>query len=424
MKNPSFLTSDGCRLSYESAGEGLPVVWQHGLGADRKQPADVFPDLSGVRRITLECRGHGDSELGDPTRLSIASFTEDVIALMDHLGVRKAVVGGISLGGAIALRLAALHPERTCGLMIARPAWIDGPSRETMSPYAAVAECIAESGTVEGLGRFLHSEELRKVQCVSPDNALSLQTFFTRANPESTVQLLSRIAKDAPADRDHDRVLFAANLPVLNERRLATEWSQAVHVPVRLERDSILSLMGEGVSGAARGAGSVLGVFFGTGVGAAFLQNNRPFRGGGWALEIGQMPFGNGRRKWDTSRVDCLEAYVSGRVLEIIAFRHHLATEDVFIARENNEMLARDLDTFVEDQANAVVTGVAMFSPELVVLGGGLCAMRGFPKDRLVALIEERSRFGHEMCRPEVRWATLGWKSVLYGAELLSSQKK
>jgi predicted NBD/HSP70 family sugar kinase len=225
-------------------------------------------------------------------------------------------------------------------------------------------------------------------------------------------------------DRDHDRVLFAANLPVLNGRRLATEWSQAVRIPVLLERDSILSLMGEGVAGAARGAGSVLGVFFGTGVGAAFLENNRPFRGAGWALEIGQMPFGNGRQKWDTSRLDCLEAYVSGRVLEIIASTHHLATEDIFIARETNERLARDLDTFLEDQATAVVTGVAMFSPELVVLGGGLCAMRGFPKDRLATLIEERSLFAHGVCRPEVRWATRGWKSVLYGAHLLSSQKK
>jgi allose kinase len=224
-------------------------------------------------------------------------------------------------------------------------------------------------------------------------------------------------------DRDYDRVLFAANLPVLNERRLATEWSQAVHVPVRLERDSILSLMGEGVAGAARGAGSVLGVFFGTGVGAAFLESNRPFRGGGWALEIGQMPFGNGKRKWDTNRLDCLEAYVSGRVLEIIASAHRVATEEIFEARAAHEMLARDLDSFVEDQATAVVVGVAMFSPELVVLGGGLCAMRGFPRDRLVRLIEEKSHLGHDVCRPEVRWATLGWKSVLYGAQLLSSQK-
>jgi allose kinase len=225
-------------------------------------------------------------------------------------------------------------------------------------------------------------------------------------------------------DRDHDRILFAANLPVLNDRRLATDWSQAVGIPVLLERDSILSLMGEGVAGAARGAGSVLGVFFGTEVGAAFLESNRPFRGGGWALEIGQMPFRNGRQKWDTSRLDCLEAYVSGRALEIIASTHHLATEDVFIAWASNEMLARDLDTFLEDQATAVVTGVAMFSPELVLLGGGLCSMRGFPKERLTALVVQKSNFAHGVCRPEVRWATLGWKSVLYGAHLLSSHKK
>jgi predicted NBD/HSP70 family sugar kinase len=225
-------------------------------------------------------------------------------------------------------------------------------------------------------------------------------------------------------DRDHDRVLFAANMPALNDRRLATEWSRAVNIPVLLERDSILLLMGEGVAGAARGAGSVLGVFFGTGVGAAFLENNRPFRGSGWALEIGQMPFGNGRQKWDTSRLDCLEAYVSGRVLEIIASTHRVATEDIFIARETNEMLARDLDTFLEDQATAVVTGVAMFSPELVLLGGGLCAMRGFPRDRLAALIEQKSRFAHGVHRPELRWATLGWKSVLYGAHLLSIQER
>jgi pimeloyl-ACP methyl ester carboxylesterase len=239
MRNPSFLASDGCQLTYESVGEGLPVLWQHGLGANRRQPADVFPDLPGIRRITLECRGHGDSELGDPTRLSIASFTEDVIALMDHLGVRKAVVGGISLGGAMALRLAALHPERTCGLIIARPAWIDGPSLETMSPYAAVAQCIAESGTEKGLERFLHSEELRKVQQISPDNALSLQAFFAQANPESTVQLLSRIAKDAPAVGDLISTISVPALIVANDQEFVHPMEYALTVHSKLPRSQL-----------------------------------------------------------------------------------------------------------------------------------------------------------------------------------------
>jgi pimeloyl-ACP methyl ester carboxylesterase len=162
---------------------------------------------------------------------------------MDHLGVRKAVVGGISLGAAVALRLAALHPERTCGLIIARPAWIDGPSLETMSPYVAVAQRIAESGSVEGLARFLHSEDLQKVQRVSPDNALSLQAFFSQANPESTVQLLSRIAKDAPAVGDLISTISVPALIIANDQEFVhpLEYALTIHSKLPLARLRIIT---------------------------------------------------------------------------------------------------------------------------------------------------------------------------------------
>ncbi len=203
MSVDTFLTPDGCRLAYESVGEGTPVLWQHGLGADRRQPAEVFPQLAGVRRITLECRGHGESEIGDPERISIAGFADDALLLLDHLNLKQAVVGGISLGAAIALRLAALHPERVSGLILARPAWPGGPigssSLETMAPYALVAKLIRDAGVKEGLKQFAASLELAAVKAVSPDNAASLLSFFSRPNPESTVLLLSRIARDSPA---------------------------------------------------------------------------------------------------------------------------------------------------------------------------------------------------------------------------------
>jgi pimeloyl-ACP methyl ester carboxylesterase len=121
-----FITADGCRLAYDAAGDGSPVLWQHGLGADHNQPAEVFPSLPGICRITLECRGHGASELGDPGRLSIACFVMDALALLDHLEIDQAVVGGISLGAAIALRMAALYPSRISGLILGRPAWAAG----------------------------------------------------------------------------------------------------------------------------------------------------------------------------------------------------------------------------------------------------------------------------------------------------------
>ena len=193
----TFRTEDGCLLAYEDAGEGLPVLWQHGLGADRTQAAEVFPNIPGIRRLTLECRGHGDSELGDTSRLSIATFAADAVALLDHLAIRQAIVGGISLGAALSMRLAALHADRVPGLILARPAWVVGPSK-TMAPYLEIATLLKELGAHEGALRFEASAWLAEVAAVSPDNAASLKSFFSRPNPASTIALLSTIPADSP----------------------------------------------------------------------------------------------------------------------------------------------------------------------------------------------------------------------------------
>jgi pimeloyl-ACP methyl ester carboxylesterase len=197
MTAGKFRTEDGCLLAYDDSGQGMPVLWQHGLGADRNQPAEVFPAIAGIRRLTLECRGHGNSEMGDPARLSIATFEADALALLDHLKISQAIVGGISLGAAISMRLAALHPERVVGLILARPAWVIGPS-STMAPYLEIAELIKKFGAAEGALHFEGTASLAAVAAVSPDNAASLKSFFTRPNPESTIALLSSIPKDSP----------------------------------------------------------------------------------------------------------------------------------------------------------------------------------------------------------------------------------
>ena len=193
----TFRTEDGCLLAYEDAGEGLPVLWQHGLGADRTQAAEVFPTIPGIRRLTLECRGHGDSELGDTSRLSIATFAADAIALLDHLAIREAIVGGISLGAALSMRLAALHADRVAGLILARPAWVVGASA-TMAPYLEIVPLLKQFGAQEGALRFEASACLAAVAAVSPDNAASLKSFFSRPNPASTIALLSTIPADSP----------------------------------------------------------------------------------------------------------------------------------------------------------------------------------------------------------------------------------
>jgi pimeloyl-ACP methyl ester carboxylesterase len=193
-----FTTPGGCRLEYEIAGEGHPVLWQHGLGAGFGQPAGVFPVDAGLQRITLACRGHEASDLGPLEQISFATFAQDCLALLDHLGLSRVAVGGISLGAGVALRLAAFHPQRVSRLVLARPAWVDGSSLDTQAAYLAVAEVIAKHGLSEGPGVMALRPEYRALVEASPDNAKSILSYFSRPRPDTTVALLSRLSSSFP----------------------------------------------------------------------------------------------------------------------------------------------------------------------------------------------------------------------------------
>ena len=221
MTRGSYKTRDGCKVNYVDEGHGdgdsTPVLWQHGLGATQAQVAEVFPESSQLRRITMECRGHADSELGALEGLSIQQFADDAVGLLDHLGVRSAVVGGISLGAAIALRLAIHYPERVSGLIIARPAWICEAAPERLRIYIDVAELLAQYGAEQGLTRLEATERYRLMMSESPDNAASMRSFFDR-EPTSTVALLSRIPAQGPGvTREQMSRLALPTLVIANE---------------------------------------------------------------------------------------------------------------------------------------------------------------------------------------------------------------
>jgi pimeloyl-ACP methyl ester carboxylesterase len=240
MRMESFQTRDGCHLAFVDEGHGLPVLWQHGLGADCSQPAEVFPNMAGIRRLTLECRGHGRSHLGDESSISIAQFTEDALALLDYLGIGRAIIGGISLGAAIALRLAALHPERALGLILARPAWVDEHGPTSLCLYQDVAHLLAAHGPKEGRARFEALPRLAEVERVSPDNAASLRWFFDRPNSYSTIALLSRIPADGPdISQEQMRSLDLPTLIIANDQDyvhpLATAQKLTSLIPAAVE---------------------------------------------------------------------------------------------------------------------------------------------------------------------------------------------
>lgn len=189
----------GITFHYLDRGTGRSFVFLHGLGGDTEQTASLFDPPPGVRFLSMDFRAHGQTRpVGDPAKLRIAVFADDVVALLDRLNVPEAVVGGISLGAAVAINLALRYPQRTTALVLSRPAWLEGPMEANARRYARIARLIRELGPREGLARFRQSPEYLEMADLSPDAAGSLVRQFEHPRAEEAVQRLECLPADAP----------------------------------------------------------------------------------------------------------------------------------------------------------------------------------------------------------------------------------
>jgi pimeloyl-ACP methyl ester carboxylesterase len=119
------LSYQGYRVGFEEYGDGeRPIVLIHGLLMNRCMFERLGPALAerGNRAICVDLLGHGRSDQPDDLRLySMPLFAEQVVALLDHLGLERAVVGGTSLGANVALELAVRRPDRVEALFVEMP---------------------------------------------------------------------------------------------------------------------------------------------------------------------------------------------------------------------------------------------------------------------------------------------------------------
>jgi pimeloyl-ACP methyl ester carboxylesterase len=106
-------------LHHTEAGRGVPLVLLHGFLLSSQMWAAQREGLADVCRVvTPDQRGFGGSRLGDdPPALEYAA--DDLAALLDHLGLHRVVVGGLSMGGYVAMAFLARHPDRVTGLVLA-----------------------------------------------------------------------------------------------------------------------------------------------------------------------------------------------------------------------------------------------------------------------------------------------------------------
>jgi pimeloyl-ACP methyl ester carboxylesterase len=140
-------------LAVSEAGEGAPTVLLHGLTATRRYVVMGSRSLerSGHRVIAYDARGHGSSTPApDRGAYTYSDLERDLVAVLDALGIERALLAGVSMGAHTAIRLALRMPQRVAALVVITPGYDpseDGPRR--LERWDRLADGL-ERGGVEG----------------------------------------------------------------------------------------------------------------------------------------------------------------------------------------------------------------------------------------------------------------------------------
>jgi glucokinase len=276
-------------------------------------------------------------------------------------------------------------------------------------------------------------------QDVADAMAGSLRESAEQADVDTAA--LEGIGIGSPGDADERTgvVSGARNLPGWEGSfPLAEKLKDALGAEVRVGNDVQVATEAEFHLGAGREFQSLIGVFWGTGVGGGLVLNDKPWLGRGAAGEIGHMVVKRGGAKCPCGRKGCMEAYAGRAAMEVEARRQHEegVKTDLFKLMEKHEkdrltsgiweraldhgdhLAEKLIDRAIEALGTGVASAVNLLDPEAVIIGGGLGVRFG---DRYMdALTKELSKhlFLDER-PPAVRVASLGDLGGAIGASLL-----
>ncbi len=131
---------DGVNLSYEEVGEGTPLVFVHEFAGDHASWAPQVRFFARrYRTIAFNARGYPPSDVpDDPAAYSQQQAVEDIRGLLDHLGIPRAHVCGLSMGGYATLHFGLGYPDRALSLVVAGCGYGSGPDREAFRQDSAL----------------------------------------------------------------------------------------------------------------------------------------------------------------------------------------------------------------------------------------------------------------------------------------------
>jgi pimeloyl-ACP methyl ester carboxylesterase len=154
------VTDDGVRLYVEETGSGVPIVFVHEFAGDHRSWEPQVRFLSRwFRCITFNARGYPPSDVPeDPARYSQARARDDIRDVLAHLGIERAHIVGLSMGGFATLHFGMAYPSRARSLLIASCGYGADPDRQ--AEFQAEMEATAERIEQESMAQFAKSYAL------------------------------------------------------------------------------------------------------------------------------------------------------------------------------------------------------------------------------------------------------------------------
>src|SRR6187200_1818114 len=217
-ERPGHFTYEGRRLAYRVYGEGPRVtVLLHGLLLSQRMHVPLARALAarGSRIVTLDLYGHGRSDRPpDMWRYGMGFFARDVVALLDHLGIDEAIVGGTSLGANTTLEVASAAPERLRGMLIEMPV-LDNALLACAVTFTPLAVALTAGAPV--------MRAVARAARLVPDWAVpwvgNVMLDSLRQDPAPSAAVLQGIFHGRAAPHRTERRTFTAPALILGHRR-------------------------------------------------------------------------------------------------------------------------------------------------------------------------------------------------------------
>src|SRR5215217_5346402 len=201
----TFARINNINLAYTDSGAGRPIVLIHGYPFNRSLWIEQISALSSSYRVIApDLRGFGDSDASqDPSTMD--RLAADVAALMDHLDITRAVIGGLSMGGYVALSFIKQFPSRVRALILAdtRAQADTEEAKQTRAQQAEKALSEGMAGIADAmLPKLLTPETVSK----HPDIVKRVRDMMLKTKPEGAAAALLGMA-----ERD-DQTLFISQI--------------------------------------------------------------------------------------------------------------------------------------------------------------------------------------------------------------------